>query len=68
MCIRDSVELRDGATEPSLDELVEHCRNHIAGYKVPRQLIVGPVQRTNVGKADYVWAAERVAEVLEPVD
>ena len=58
------VQLRDGAPELTLDELQEHCRQEIAGYKLPRAIVVGPVQRTNVGKQDYVWAKERALEAL----
>ena len=47
---------REGA-EPTLDELVEHCRTKIAGYKVPRELhLVDEVTRSPSGKADYRWA------------
>ena len=42
----------------TLDDLAEHCRRSIAGYKVPRSLVVVPeVVRSPVGKADYRWAA-----------
>ena len=58
------VELREGADELTLEQLQEHCRSEIAGYKLPRAIVVGPVQRTNVGKQDYVWAKERAADVL----
>ena len=46
---------------PSLDELEAHCRAHLAGYKVPRHIVVvGEVPRSASGKADYRWAAEVV--------
>ena len=35
------VEPTGGATL-ELDELQQHCRDHIAGYKLPRDLIIGP--------------------------
>jgi len=42
---------------PTLEELAEHCRKHVASYKVPRQLtVVDAVGRTPSGKADYRWA------------
>ena len=47
---------REGQT-PTLDELAEHARTKIAGYKVPRELhLVDEVQRSPSGKADYRWA------------
>ncbi|MGB5366343.1 MAG: hypothetical protein WBN14_08755, partial [Polyangiales bacterium] len=43
----------------SLDEVQEHCRKHIAGYKVPRQItITETVSRMPSGKPDYKWAEE----------
>jgi len=52
------VSLKPGASL-TLDELQAHCRNEVAGYKVPRQMTVVPsVVRSPSGKADYVWAKE----------
>ena len=54
------VQPRAGA-EPSLDELVEHCRAYVAGYKVPRQLVlVAEMPRHASGKPDYPTAKETV--------
>ena len=53
------VRPRDGE-RPSLDELAEHCRAHIAGYKVPRALVlVDEVVRSPSGKPDYRWARDQ---------
>ncbi len=39
------------------DALVEHCKAHLAGYKVPRAItVVDEVVRSPAGKADYRWA------------
>ncbi len=55
------VQPREGE-EPTLDELVEHCRTKIAGYKVPRHLIlVDEMPRHPSGKPDY----RRVRAVAE---
>ncbi|MFJ7947562.1 acyl-CoA synthetase [Streptomyces sp. NPDC096354] len=56
------VQLREGAAEPSLDEVQAHCRTRLAGYKIPRQLVIAPrIQRSPSGKADYRWARSIVA-------
>lgn len=53
------VQLRSGAVRPSLDEIQTHCRTHLAGYKIPRQLVIAEsIQRSPSGKADYRWARE----------
>ncbi|MFN8035528.1 MAG: acyl-CoA synthetase [Acidimicrobiia bacterium] len=46
-----------GDARPTLDVLAAHCREHIAGYKVPRELhLVDEIVRSPSGKADYRWA------------
>ncbi|MFD5593540.1 acyl-CoA synthetase [Streptomyces griseorubiginosus] len=51
------VQLREGADGMSLDELQTHCRTRLAGYKVPRQLVIADaIHRSPSGKADYRWA------------
>ena len=43
---------------PTLDDLQDHCRAHLAGYKVPRVLhLVDEVVRSPAGKPDHAWAA-----------
>jgi fatty-acyl-CoA synthase len=43
--------------EPTLDDLRAHCRDRLAGYKLPRQLVlVDELVRTPAGKPDYRWA------------
>ncbi|MFF2361148.1 acyl-CoA synthetase [Streptomyces sp. NPDC058122] len=53
------VQVREGAPRPSLDDIQTHCRARLAGYKVPRQLVIThSIQRSPSGKADYRWARE----------
>ncbi|MER5542158.1 acyl-CoA synthetase [Streptomyces sp. NPDC002589] len=53
------VQLREGATHPSLADIQGHCRTRLAGYKIPRQLVItNAIQRSPSGKADYRWARE----------
>ena len=52
-----------GSKELSLEEVQAHCREHIAGYKVPRQItITETVSRMPSGKPDYTWAEEIARE------
>ena len=56
--------LKDGQEidEPSL---IEQTRQHLAGYKLPKQIAFVPeVQRAANGKADYDWAEETAREML----
>lgn len=51
------VQLREGAPALDLESVQAHCRSRLAGYKIPRQLVLAPaIQRSPSGKADYRWA------------
>jgi len=46
-----------GEARPTAEDLAEHCRALIAGYKVPREVhYVDEMVRSPSGKADYRWA------------
>jgi acyl-CoA synthetase (AMP-forming)/AMP-acid ligase II len=46
--------------ELTLDSLLEHSRTALAGYKLPRHLVVvDEVERTPAGKPNYRWAKEQ---------
>ena len=62
------VQARAGAAELTLSQLQEHCRAHLARYKVPRRLqLVTEVQRTPTGKPDMRWAQHLVAVPAQAV-
>jgi fatty-acyl-CoA synthase len=54
----------DGDTAPSLADLSAHVREHLAGYKAPRELVLAPIARAPNGKLDYrsvrAFALERL--------
>ncbi|AWL90098.1 MULTISPECIES: acyl-CoA synthetase [Streptomyces] len=51
------VQLREGADALTLDAVQAHCRTRLAGYKIPRVLVLADrIQRSPSGKADYRWA------------
>jgi fatty-acyl-CoA synthase len=43
------VELREGATVTA-DELRAFCRQHLAGFKTPKNFVFGPLPKTSTGK------------------
>jgi 3-oxocholest-4-en-26-oate---CoA ligase len=60
------IQPRVGHEAPSLEAIQEHCREAIAGYKVPRRLhVVETVERSPSGKPDYQWAAAIVTAGAE---
>jgi len=65
------VELRPehSDTPPELSELQDHCRQHLAGYKVPRAVVfVDATVRSPSGKPDYRWAKETALAGLPSED
>src|SRR4029079_5647640 len=52
-----------GDATPDLDELREHCRATLAGYKLPKRLAgVDRIRPSPAGKANYPWAEEVAKE------
>jgi len=43
------VELKSGAAATS-DELLQWCKKHLAGYKVPRYVVFAEIPKTSTGK------------------
>jgi acyl-CoA synthetase (AMP-forming)/AMP-acid ligase II len=53
------VQLREGSPPPSLNDVQDHCRTKIAGFKVPREIhVVDQIVRAPSGKPDYGWAQD----------
>jgi len=56
------------SSKASLDlaQLQSICREHLAGYKVPRALcITDEIRRSPSGKPDYLWARDFALQVLK---
>lgn len=59
------IQVREGHKAPTLDSIQDHCRKVIAGYKVPRKLVVvDSILRAPSGKPDYRWAKETAHQKL----
>ena len=57
------------AVTPTLDELVAHARSKLAGYKLPRHLVlVEEIVRSPAGKPDYTWATRVATDKLGAAD
>jgi len=58
------VARRPGATVDA-GALRAHCRKHLAGFKVPKDVVfVDTMQRSPAGKGDYRWAKSAAAAAL----
>lgn len=53
------VELRDGA-EVTEAEIIAFCREHLAGFKTPKQVIFGPIEKTATGKIQKFMLRKRM--------
>ncbi len=60
------VELRNGST-PTVAEIVAYCREHMAHFKVPKEIVFGELPKTSTGKIQkYVLRqAARSAQAIE---
>ncbi|WP_218242892.1 acyl-CoA synthetase [Comamonas fluminis] len=43
------IELKAGA-ETTAEDIIAHCKKHLAGYKVPRAVVFGELPKTSTGK------------------
>ena len=57
------VTLRPGVEAVSSDDVIEHCRRHLAGFKVPKTVVFGPLPKTSTGKIQK-FVLRRNAEAL----
>jgi fatty-acyl-CoA synthase len=52
------VQLKPGSAV-SEDEMIRHCREHLAGFKMPKKVVFGPVPITATGKIQKYVLRER---------
>jgi fatty-acyl-CoA synthase len=60
------VELREGA-HPTQEEFLDHCRTHMARFKVPKKFIFGALPKTSTGKIQKFILREKAREAFESV-
>jgi fatty-acyl-CoA synthase len=56
------VELRPGKSA-SADDMIEHCRQHLARYKVPRTIVFAELPKTSTGKIQKFVLRERAKKL-----
>jgi fatty-acyl-CoA synthase len=56
------VQLKPGM-EATEAEMIAHCRQHLAGYKVPKAIVFGPLPTTATGKIQKYVLRERAKAV-----
>ncbi len=56
------VALKQGA-ELSAEELVAYCREELAGFKIPKKVCFGPIDKTSTGKVQKYLLRERAEQV-----
>jgi fatty-acyl-CoA synthase len=52
------VQLKPG-TQASEDEMIRHCRENLAGFKLPKKVVFGPLPTTATGKIQKYVLRER---------
>ncbi len=58
-----------GFAAPSLDDIRAHCSQQLAGYKIPRSLVIAEqIVRSPSGKPDYHWARKYALEHSVPAN
>ncbi|MFQ3322498.1 MAG: fatty-acyl-CoA synthase [Pseudomonadales bacterium] len=58
------VELKlDVAEAPSADELITFCRDHLAGFKMPKTIVFADLPKTSTGKIQKFLLRQRAKEI-----
>ena len=59
------IELKAGATTTA-EDIVAHCKQHLAGYKVPRAVVFGELPKTSTGKIQKFELRKQAGENSAP--
>jgi fatty-acyl-CoA synthase len=60
------IELKAGA-QVTAEEIIQHCRSHLAHFKVPRAIVFGEVPKTSTGKIQK-FELRKVAGSAQAID
>ena len=56
------VSLKSGQ-EMGVDELIAYCREELAGFKIPKKVVFGPIEKTSTGKVQKYLLREKAEQV-----
>jgi fatty-acyl-CoA synthase len=57
------ITLKPDSAEPTADELTSFCRQHLAGYKVPKHFVFTALPKTQTGKIQKTVLRERAKDL-----
>lgn len=57
------VDLKPQGNVVSSDEVINYCRKNLAGYKVPRTVVFGPLPKTSTGKIQKFVLRDKAKEL-----
>ena len=57
------IDLRAGHEQTTSEDLIAHCRQHLASFKVPKTVVFGPLPRTSTGKIQKFVLRDRAAKL-----
>jgi fatty-acyl-CoA synthase len=61
------VTLKPGASATA-DEIIRHCRDHLARFKVPKTVVFGALPKTSTGKVQKFALREQAKSLQPPED
>lgn len=56
------VTLKQGQ-ELAIDDLIAYCRDELAGFKIPKKVMFGPIDKTSTGKVQKYLLREKAEQV-----
>ena len=56
------VTLKNGQ-ELTVEELIAYCREELAGFKIPKKIVFGPIDKTSTGKVQKYLLREKAEQV-----
>jgi fatty-acyl-CoA synthase len=57
------VTLKPDAEPTSAEDIIAYCRAHMAGFKIPRTVVLGPLPKTSTGKIQKFVLRERAKDL-----